>query len=985
MAWVTPKLDKRTPDEIYQAALAAARGTMPQWALGFGPAANYFDREDVGLVLFKLFGELFQKLSGPLNGVPGKYALAFWDFMGVTLRAPKAAEAPVAFVTNGSQPVKVPARTQIIATSAPGIVFETLDELSVLPLTIAAAYGVRPAADAYADYSAQVSGDGAPFSLSSDDENQKPFAHAIYISDPSFDFAGQTGDLSLTFEGANLYPRFFAQWTNVAGTPLKPEFTVAGYDTLTLTFANLPDLISGEVDEADGVWIVAKPAVGVSIVEFLSGTLPQIYSVAAKVTLHAVVPDKAFFNTQSLDLKNGCRPFGITPALQDAFYIGSNTVFSRTQADIVLNFDLEPIIPPEPVQLAWEFWNGSEWQDIEVVDTTANLTASGTVRFACPQISETAVNNVDNHWIRARIAGGGYGQKPGIMVTESAADVVDNVIAPFVSDKPGAIAALKKDGINFGYVYQPATYTPPFIHALHIDCVTVTRPDQIIALNGFTYEPLRTNPYTPPAESTPTFYLGLDARNFADAVAGRRLTLFFAPASTSVPLSAIEGRGSTSMRLSYPGPSGWEPLEPIRTGGRVSREGILELRIPSNFEPTAMFGQTLRWLRVETSNAAAGPQQQFIGIFVNVMAAFNAVSHFDAILGSSTGAPDQIYAFPQKPILSGPVVEVYEPVPVLAAADDAAAAADAPLPEADATADTGNIKQAWVSWREVSNFDFSTPFSRHYTLDHTNGQLAFGDGQRGSIPPKGNRNIRATAFQSGGGVQGNLAADTLNTLQKAIPAIVSVTNVLAAVGGVTADTPSELPFRAPGEIRSQGLGVTAADLVNLAISASQDVARAACLDLELGRIRVVVLPDDVGQTPTPSFDLLSTVGDYIKPRILPLLRGLIVMEGPDYVEIPASFSIILAAGASPDTVRTAIIQAYAAFLNPLSGGRTGQGWPFGSRITAAAVANLAQSISGVGYVDGVSLGADQTAVNLGPGQLPTPGAIDIVFINADAL
>lgn len=983
-----PVLDSRTPDDIYAACVAAARVSLPQWAVSFSDDPMYFDRADVGLVMFKLFGELFQKLNTPLNGVPDKYAMAFWDFMGVTLRPPEAAEAPVAFTTTGKTGILVPPLTRIIASTQPGLTFQTTEALKVLPLTLAAAYGVQPDADAYTDYAQRLGGQGAAFSLFGPDPAQQPFIHQLYITDAGFDFTGLTGSLSVTMEGANLYPAYFQRWSNAAGDALTPEMTLSGYDTLTFAFADLPDLPTGTVDGQSGAWLNVAPAAGVRIVDFQQGVLPLIYTLAVTISLDDVAPDQAMYNATPVDLKKGGRPFGTMPALQDAFYLASKTTFSRPQADVTLSFQLQDITLPGPLVLAWEYWDGEAWAALTVTDGTDQLTHSGDVSFTCPQIEQTAVNNKTSYWIRVRIASGGYGGPAGVMVTESAQDIVDDVLAPYVTNTDAAVAALTQQGINFGYIYQPANWTPPFIQALSIACVSVKRPDVTLTCNGFDYAPLGQAPYVPPAEPAPTFYLGLACDSYQTQVAGGPLTLFFAPDEQSGGLPPVladrGGLFTEALGLEYLGRDGWTGLTPIRTASRSSRDGVAIFQAPRDFPVSQMFGQSQRWLRMAAPASLADDPISLTGIYANVTPAVNAVSQGEVILGSSTGEPNQTFQFPQKPILAGPLVQVLEPMPASFSPDDAdlAAALSGDLSLAQMYGG-GDLSESWVTWKEVSNFDFSTPASRHYLLDHSTGQIAFGDGVRGQAPPKGRRNIRAARYSYGGGTTGNVAGGVLDTLQKAIPGISSLTNVMAAVGGVGADAPKDLTRRAPGQVMGQGLAVTLADFTNVALVSSQDVVRAVSENLDNGAIRLSILPDAAGQTPTPGFDLTSRVEDFVRARALPLLSPWIVVAGPDYLAIDASFMVVLAPGATRIAVTKSLTDAYARFLNPLTGGSDNTGWAFGARVTAAAVATMAGDVAGVAMVDGVTLGQDLTAVDLATNQLPQPGSVTVGFVDAD--
>ncbi|RYF90310.1 MAG: putative baseplate assembly protein, partial [Caulobacteraceae bacterium] len=630
------------------------------------------------------------------------------------------------------------------------------------------------------------------------------------------------------------------------------------------------------------------------------------------------------------------------------------------------------------------------WSALSVIDGTDNFSRSGVVSFTCPQIEETAVNNKKNYWIRARIAAGGYGAPAGMVVTESATQVVEDVLAPYVTDQAAAIAALTQQGYNFGYAYQAATWTPPFIQALAIGCTQVVRPQQMTTLNGFEYGvldvPVDGRPFAPPAEEVPTFYLGLDCEAYESEVADGPMTLFFAPASEPGALPAVladeGGRAVDLVGVDYLSPDGWKTLTPIRTGSRSSRDGVAIFQAPTVFPPALLLGQTRRWLRLQEPSLKS-PNPILSGIYLNVAPAVNAVSQSDVILGGSTGAPDQTFQFPQKSILAGPSVKVLEPLPATFSADDSdlKAALDQSLQAADATGGS-DLTEAWVPWKEVSNFDFSTPASRHYLLDHSTGQIAFGDGVRGQIPPQGKRNIQAFRYRSGGGPDGNVPAGTLDTLKKAIPGLGPLRNVMDAVGGVAADAPDELPRRAPAQVRSQGLAVTLSDFANVALEASQDVIRAVCEDTDSGTVRLSILPRNAGQTPTPGFDLTSRVEAVIRKRALPLLSPYIVVAGPDYPAIAASITVALKPGSTQPAVRKALTSAYALFLNPLTGGPDGQGWRFGSRVTAASVAEMAGQVAGVAFVDGVSLGEDLTAIDLAANQLPQPGPLSVVFLHA---
>ncbi|MHC5722411.1 MAG: putative baseplate assembly protein, partial [Nostoc sp.] len=81
--------------------------------------------------------------------------------------------------------------------------------------------------------------------------------------------------------------------------------------------------------------------------------------------------------------------------------------------------------------------------------------------------------------------------------------------------------------------------------------------------------------------------------------------------------------------------------------------------------------------------------------------------------------------------------------------------------------------------------------------------------QYGAIPPR-SAEIMFT-YRTGGGKQGNVQANTLNFLKRAIPYVDRVTNYHAAVNGANAESLERAVLRAPQMLRSHDRAVTASD------------------------------------------------------------------------------------------------------------------------------------------------------------------------------
>ena len=158
------------------------------------------------------------------------------------------------------------------------------------------------------------------------------------------------------------------------------------------------------------------------------------------------------------------------------------------------------------------------------------------------------------------------------------------------------------------------------------------------------------------------------------------------------------------------------------------------------------------------------------------------------------------------------------------------------------------------------------PDARVYRVNPANGEITFGDDKRGKIPPAGRDVIRAVSYQSGGGEIGNVDAFMVTGLKSALAAVESVTNPIAASGGVDAPNVDALINTAPARIRHDGQALTPSDLEALAVSSSPEIVRARCLipDAIDEPIRIVISRRTGERCPQPSLVEREALAKFIR-------------------------------------------------------------------------------------------------------------------------
>jgi predicted phage baseplate assembly protein len=261
-------------------------------------------------------------------------------------------------------------------------------------------------------------------------------------------------------------------------------------------------------------------------------------------------------------------------------------------------------------------------------------------------------------------------------------------------------------------------------------------------------------------------------------------------------------------------------------------------------------------------------------------------------------------------------------------------------------------------WQRAPDWDRAGPHDRTYVLSPERGEVTFGDGRKGRVPPAG-AEVWAT-YEVGGGPSGNVAAGTLTLLDPA-QAGLSITQPAAATGGQAAEDIEEAiglalaAQAAPGRLvtlqdfEAMALAVPGAPVTRAHAIADYDPAM-PCLPA-LGNVTVVVVPSCPASRPEPSPALLCAVARYLEQHRT--LTTELHVVGPCYTVVSVEARLHPTPGANARTLAASARAALNDFLDPLRGGPDHTGWPVGRDVYRAEIMALLNEIPGVSFVDDV--------------------------------
>jgi hypothetical protein len=802
---------------------------------------------------------------------------------------------------------------------------------------------------------------------------------------------------------------------------LTPTDTTAGLSVITFTPSddsgalgpdNQPTL--GAVYTVNFSFLnIAQPldAPQVTITWPTDGT--QNIELDVMVKLEGIAVDQAVVGTAVIDVTKSFFPFSASPKPGSAFYFTQKDAFSKPGANVQLflqradspqNSFTAPANSALHHNVVWEYWNGTDWLPLVVgtvpgeIDSQAatgttplDFTATGIVRFVVPNdLAPTTVANQKALWVRVRLVSGGYGFTASITIPTTPNPTTVNYIVPV----PPVLA-----DIRLGFDWQSASV--PF--------------EEVFTYNDFAYEDQTDDarwpgntfmPFVPVADLTPALYLGTD-QPLPSADAGIYFDIVEQSGILSPPVLVWE---------EWDG-GGWRPLFVEDDTEQLNLPGIVMLQPLPSSQAAPRFGQTLYWIRARLKDDQPPEETTVNTIALNAVWARQQRTFQNMALGTSTGAPSQVFTITQIPILSDERIEVREyagqradvewRIVALQLFDNDATvveslenqlgaegpATDIQMGDLRLVRDRSkSVTEVWVRWHSVPAFYDSGPLDRHYMLDHFLGRLLFGDGNKGMLLSLGAQ-VQAALFSSGGGGIGNVPAGAIRQLLGSVPGVQSVSNPRAAEGGSDGETLADFGLRAPDRLRARGRAITAPDYEALAREASASVAfvRAIPGQDPTGRklpgwVTVLILPESQDPQPVPSFGLREDVRMYLEANAPVEIAAVhqIAVTSPEFFPLDVGATLAAAPGADPGAVSAAATVALAAFLHPLTGGPAGQGWDLGRGVYLSDIAAVLSRVPDLDSIRVLSLlvnGIPQgDCVTIGPLQIVVAGTFQITMV-----
>jgi len=615
-------------------------------------------------------------------------------------------------------------------------------------------------------------------------------------------------------------------------------------------------------------------------------------------------------------------------------------------------------------ELSWEYSNGRAWESLILEEeTTLNFKNTGAIRFRVPNdLAAVDVSGKTNHWIRARLIGGDYGREEitvkieTVSQTESKQTVerstkgirppvvvklhiwygfCDGILPSFVlAEDSGAVrdqSDANRTGGAIVEAFVPLSLMLGRLSGSATTTTTDTPPECPPQCECQKHSSSTTNaPVAPPQTlagpvtraTGRSLFVGLDATvseapvNVLLLVDKENDHTAFAPMTTQ---ALVGGQ--------------FKPIVVDDATRALGESGMLSMSFAVPPTLSDLFGRTRTWLHLVPKAADGEWTPSLRGAYLNAVFASATETLTRELVGSSDGSPNLTLRLARPPVLRRTLeLRVREPL-----GEEEREA----LVNADANLVLSNVEELpgdWVLWKQVIDPDDEGPSERVYALDEAIGEIRFGDGIHGRIPPIGRDSIVAFRYcrteigsRASSTVPGNLI--TARTPLNLISPVESVEAVFAAdqaAGGAPPESDERVLRFGFARLRHRGRAVTANDIEDLALQSSPDIAQARAF-VKRGYIRLVVVMK--GKNPTPNASQVRELKRLlldVAPMSLSASTALRI-EGPRIRKLRIELILEIERLDYAGQVSKWAKDQLASFFDSTNGGIDKDGWALGLR------------------------------------------------------
>lgn len=959
-----PKLDNRDSEKLLDEVKKLAKQYTPEWN---------FDKtsSDFGVTFARVFSSMMENTISRYNKTSYNHYLTFLNMLGTKLKPSSASNGMIIVnATKDTEGAYIDKGTPVFAdadTESGMVLYETVDALSAIDTSIKSIYFTEPKGDFIGRAFNNIEEENipiGPFRIFDNVFFENLQCHELYFCDETI-FDMSKSDITFSFfnnlsaKGQKLLPKIFSDKENVSWQYYDGK-NWTNVDSFEETENGVRIKFDAKTQQTMIMGVTSR---------FIRCKFKKILQDGISVTSISYQSDSEFIEPQGYfsgdtELsKNDFFPFGEQYTFYDTFSFFCDEAFSKKGADIELSADIQFIkvkldnkvpgvkykfimsdmdfadIEPDDIeieQVKWEYWNGTGWASLtseksctEFFKLSDKNETTKTMKFKCPKdIEKITVCSSEGYFIRARIS-----------KIKNQFDYYANYITPYIHN------------IKVKYEYADSEHKlEKLLVKSDLKENMIEMPDSGLVKFLEKYIP-----------DCPAMYMCL-TRPLSQGM----LRIF-------VDIEDGVHRFNPTLKWEYyaddnKGGGTWKHIDIMDSTDDFSHSEMITLIGKNDFKKTNIFGNEGYFIRIINPDMRYCDSSNIAGRPVIKDIKFNAVK----VIQKDTHEPEYFYVDQDEEnkvcklsYQNVSDVEVWvnefgkistnEQEKFLKMSNKYV------IPEYD---ELGVLEKLWIKWKSVPNLIAYGISDRVYELDSYKGEVLFGDGKNGKIPPEQYTESIKINYSVCSGSKGNVAAHSVKDFVSNIANISSVDNISPIMGGVDMETIDSAARRTFGQISGGNRIVSLSDFEEFICFNDRNIYKVKCLSHvnedskpEIGVTSIAVLPREFMQGYEKFQGIKNKIWNFLDnkaPATLSNSTRMRIFE-VEYVEMCVSIDVVINDFNSYQGVYNGIESKLKEFLNPISGNFSGKGWAIGEIPRKEFIYNYIKSVSNIKWIKTINI------------------------------
>lgn len=961
-----PKLDRRSFEDLLSEVEFLAKQYTPEWN---------FDKNssDFGVVFAKTFCKMTEDTISKYNKTVYNYYLTFLNMLGTRLRPsyPSSGMVVVKASANNSDGVYIDKGERLFAsadTEDGTVVYETVDPLTAIDTTIEKIYVVDGKNDFISTvYENKYEAEEKikPFRIFDNVLTNNLQAYEIYFYDDTLFDMSKTDVVfsfcnSLSAESQKNLPKIFSDTENVIwecmgknGEWVKAESVCEKDGLVRVTFSGKAE--KGTLLETESRFIrckfksIPKDSISVTSIDY--------HTISEKL-----VPENYVANESELSA-NDFFPFEEKYNMYNAFYIKSDEVFNKKGAKVKLAVDLQFVkietdatvpgtiyksimnesdfasMKPGDIKIEavkWEYWNGQGWAKLKTLENsddffsvTEETDVHRELSFVCPDDMESiSIGPTSGYFIRARIS-----------KMNDRFEIYANYITPYIHSAE----------LEYSYGENEHKFSSVMVNS-DLKTKVVNLSDK-----GLTTLLEKT------IDEEPAMYLRLENPLVQGVI--------------RVFIDIEEGihRFNPSVKWEYlaedhKGGAKWKHIDVMDATDDFAHSGTITMIGKNDFYKAEIFGEEGYFIRVVNPDGKYSNGEMIAARPIINDIQFNAVK----VIQKDTKEPEyfsiekneenKLCELSFNNIASAEVwvdeigeISSWEQEKFLKSrSSDVQAEYD----------ELGKLEHLWIKWKPVANLVSYGADDRVYEIDYPKGEVLFGDGRKGKIPPEQYSESIKIEYSVCNGTKGNIPAGEIKDFVSTLSNVESVTNPSAIMGGVDKETIDSAASRMFSQISGGNRLVSLSDFEESICFNDRNIYKVRCLphvDEDgnecIGATSIAVLPRVYMQGYEKFQGIKNKIWEFMDdkaPATLAKSTRLGIFE-VGYVETCVSVDVVIEDFNQYQGVYSGIESRLEKFLDPVKGNFSGKGWEIGQFPRKEFIYNYIKVVPNIKWIKSINI------------------------------